>query len=426
MAKLERCHKEELYVIGFVPNYLIPNKRSDALDPFLEPLIRELEDGFVDGIQVDYKFPTANILPGRAIIRHLLLCWKGDHNGQCETGKFIKCGKKACRRCQLEAVWVQASNHYYYPGFRKQGRYPNVKKNILENLETLKDIEEEERSSVKADKAKESGYTGLCIFFRLYPLYEFKYDRDLVFDEMHVVSLNVVKHHIQTLLDDKNGDFSDIDWQEVDKRLNNFPWTHEHKTGRLPKAISQRFQFWKAEELSRFAFPAAEVCLFGMLSSSHDHMLVCLSRIVEYVVNHAKNGWTFDTANTFHEMCLRYGSLIEETHGLNKCVITLHSLLHFYEDIQLFSSMDNYSCWTEERAVHHFIRKSNNHKNIEVTFALSEARRELLKIRKVNQESTQPSANKCSSDKVQTKLLVGLICMIFQFGAFSLDLYLIF
>ena len=59
----------------------------------------------------------------------------------------------------------------------------------------------------------------------------------------------------------------------------------------------------------------------------------------------------------------------------------LHSLLHFYKDIQRFGPMDNYSCWTEERAVHSYIKKSNNHKNIEVTFAHSEAHREFIKFR---------------------------------------------
>lgn len=127
MEKLDRCHKDEVYVVGFVPSYLIPNKRSDSLDPFLEPLIRDMEDGFIDGIRVNYKLQIENIAPGSAVIRHLLLCWKGDHNGQCEAGKFIKCGKKACR-CNLEAVWIAASNHYYYPGFRKQGRHSNEKK----------------------------------------------------------------------------------------------------------------------------------------------------------------------------------------------------------------------------------------------------------------------------------------------------------
>lgn len=37
---------------------------------------------------------------GHSVIRHLVLCWAGDHNGQCEVGKFIKFGKSGCRCCK--------------------------------------------------------------------------------------------------------------------------------------------------------------------------------------------------------------------------------------------------------------------------------------------------------------------------------------
>ena len=162
------------------------------MDPFLEPLTRDLEEGFINGIPVNYAATIAGIPSGPTHIRHLL-CWKGDHNGQCEAGKFIKCGKKGCRRCNLQGVFVPATNHYYYPGFRLQGRFPNGEKSIVNSLDVLQDIEEEERITVKQEKSKNTGYTGLSIFHRLYPLYHFQYDKDFVYDEMHGLPLNVVK-----------------------------------------------------------------------------------------------------------------------------------------------------------------------------------------------------------------------------------------
>ena len=50
MSKANRCKAEEVYVIGFVPAYLIPNKMPIALDPFLHPLIEDIEAGFIDGL----------------------------------------------------------------------------------------------------------------------------------------------------------------------------------------------------------------------------------------------------------------------------------------------------------------------------------------------------------------------------------------
>ena len=63
--------------------------RSQALDPFLEPLIKDLEKGFINGIPLNYAATVTGIPPGPTRICHLLLCWKGDHNGQCEVGNFI-------------------------------------------------------------------------------------------------------------------------------------------------------------------------------------------------------------------------------------------------------------------------------------------------------------------------------------------------
>ena len=386
MSKVHRCHTDEIYVVGFVPSYLIPKKRSQALDPFLEPLIKDLEEGFINGIPVNYAATIAGIPSGPTHIRHLLLCWKGDHNGQCEAGKFIKCGKKGCRRCKLQGVFVPASNHYYYPSFRLQGRFPTEEKSILDSLEVLKDIEEEERITVKQEKSKNTGYTGLSIFPRLYPLYHFLYDKDFVYDEMHGLPLNVVKRQIQCLLE---SDDEDLNWQVVDERLKSFPWTHEHRTGRLPSGITKRFGYWKAEDFNHFAFPAMEACLGDMLQNNPEtrEILCCLACIIEFLSNHARNGWSQADTSTFHEMCVRYAVLVEEAHGVDSCVITLHNLLHFKDDIARFISMDNYSCWTEERAVRRYILASNNHKNIEITFALSEARREFLKLRESKQHA---------------------------------------
>lgn len=78
--------------------------------------------------------------------------------------------------------------------------------------------------------------------------------------------------------------------------------------------------------------------------------------------------------------------LVEEAHGPQHCVISLHNLQHFREDIQKFSGLDNYSCWVKERAVKRYIRQSNNHKNIEITFAATEIRREVLKARGSKEE----------------------------------------
>lgn len=124
--------------------------------------------------------------------------------------------------CLSKGVYIPASQHYYYPDNRYQAHFPPQSKDILTNLELLTEIEEEERVTVKLNKAKECGYTGLSIMHRLWPLYGFKYDNDLLHDEMHTVQLNIVKAAVDHL---RTNEDNPVDWEEVDRRLEQFPWT---------------------------------------------------------------------------------------------------------------------------------------------------------------------------------------------------------
>lgn len=49
MSKDERNHTDEVYVVGFVPTYKIRKRTAISLDPFLEPVIQEIENGFIEG-----------------------------------------------------------------------------------------------------------------------------------------------------------------------------------------------------------------------------------------------------------------------------------------------------------------------------------------------------------------------------------------
>lgn len=49
LYKKDRNATDEVYVVGFVPSHMLPKKQPNALDPFLEPLISEIENIFIDG-----------------------------------------------------------------------------------------------------------------------------------------------------------------------------------------------------------------------------------------------------------------------------------------------------------------------------------------------------------------------------------------
>lgn len=54
VSKQDRQHTVEVYTVGFVPSYLLPDSRPVSLDPFLDPLVRDFEDGFIEGYSYSY------------------------------------------------------------------------------------------------------------------------------------------------------------------------------------------------------------------------------------------------------------------------------------------------------------------------------------------------------------------------------------
>eukprot|EP00111_Clytia_hemisphaerica_P012099 TCONS_00035538-protein len=106
MEKLHRSKNDHIYTTTFVPEHALPNKEPNALDPFLEPLITELEELFIDGLEVKYPIDVGNLKAGNCTIRCLLICWTGDYPAQCQIGKFSCRGTYGCRvdKCKGESV----------------------------------------------------------------------------------------------------------------------------------------------------------------------------------------------------------------------------------------------------------------------------------------------------------------------------------
>ena len=376
MCKEDRQKQCEIFVVGFVPTYLLPERRPVALDPFLLPLIEEIEDGFINGIEVDnYAFSLPQFPSGPAKLRHIVLLVTGDHVAICEMCKALFCGKNPCRRCKCGSTLIPASNHYYYGEYRKSTKYPWPKRNIDDELETLEAIEDEERKTVAQEMAKTAGFTGLSILHRLNVLYGFDYRRHCVFDVMHTIALGVVKKHLSFFLENDL-----LDRSTLQERLSHVPWTAEFLSSRYPSQFS-RMGFWKAEEFQKFAYPISEVVLGGLLPDQHYEAWECLARIVEFLYCQGRNGWTVDSTAIFQDMVLRYNIMVEESQGLNACHVVNHNVTHIHEDVMNFGSPDNYWCYNFERAVKRYISISSNHKNIEITFARTELRREVLKVR---------------------------------------------
>ena len=375
LSRKDRCCTDEVYVVGFVPCYKVPNKRACALDPFLEPLVRDLEDSFMRGTKVKY---ATDVIGGcstvvETVVRCLLLLWTGDYPAQCEVGKFINCGIFPCRRHYLRGTNIANRSTYYIANNRHRIRFPVQPRVLVDEVPRMSQIEEEDRPTVRSSLARQSGYTGLSILHRLHKLYGFNIILDTVFDMMHNIPLNVVSKHLNCYLNEETFDKS-----AFDERLKRMPWTSELKDGRIPKSCSKTGH-WRAEEYRKFAFPASECILGGLIDDEQFKIWVLAARMAEMVYYYGRNGWQEHDLYLFENLAKRHMILVEEQLGLDQCVVTAHNLEHAAEDILRFSSPDNYWCEVYERAVSNYIATSSNKKNIELTFAKAEARRELLK-----------------------------------------------
>lgn len=114
-------------------------------------------------------------------------------------------------------------------------------------------------------------------------------------------------------------------------------------------------------------------------------------------------------------MCSCYNILLEDRYGLTSCHAVNHLLTHVHEDVMYFASPDNCWCYDFERAVARYTSISNNHKNIELTFARAELGQEILKVRaSVNSKSlkdqqTGPLSSQCCASLSELSSIVASI-----------------
>jgi len=122
--------------------------------------------------------------------------------------------------CECTGERYQFTSQYYYGNYCYYSRFLLPQKNLASCIFDMKRAEEEDRISVRASIAKETGFTGLSILHRLYHLYGFNVLIDTVFDAMHNLPLNFGLHYMHYYFDEEI-----MSKQEVYQRLMTIPWT---------------------------------------------------------------------------------------------------------------------------------------------------------------------------------------------------------
>ncbi|MCO5598075.1 hypothetical protein L7F22_052165 [Adiantum nelumboides] len=170
--------------------------------------MEELESLFVEGLEIDYNYPLESIPKLCAMsssrkftARAMLMLVTRDHPAQCKIGSFKEGGQSFCRRCKaIFQADEDTSSGYVYDENRKQFRYPPSRCQPLESLDAISEFErattEMEREAIR----KKSGLSGVSPLWRFYNLYGFNPHLDLVYDCMHILSLNMFSKYINALM----------------------------------------------------------------------------------------------------------------------------------------------------------------------------------------------------------------------------------
>lgn len=68
---------------------------------------------------------------------------------------------------------------------------------MKDEIPKMIEVEQEERRTVFENLSREIGFLGVSLLHRLNALYGFDVLQDVVFDAMHLISLNIVKRRVQ-------------------------------------------------------------------------------------------------------------------------------------------------------------------------------------------------------------------------------------
>lgn len=284
--------------------------------------------------------------------------------------KISKCG---CRRCKLTGKQSEHSYHYYCGDNHSHCRYPWESRDVEVKQENFYDVDNETCTSVRKRWSSDKGFTGTSLLQKyLYPLYGFDVLQHTVIDIFHTIPLNLCKNQVQRLLE-----------LELLDQIKNFPWATELKTGTVPAAVGRDGKglgFWKAECFQKFAYLMLECILEGKPQNLNELEILCsVARFTELHFNSGRDGWDDQMIEMHKVQAKRINVKFEETQGLDMCTISVHNLLHVHEDILNFSATYNYWCAVFERAVKDYVKRPNNCKGVEGTYAKAEAHRDYVK-----------------------------------------------
>ena len=203
MQKSERAGNKMSGVYSFIPVHQLPTGNLHKLDAFFEPLIEDLCSLYIDSEQVLYAkkdFVCSEGEESTPTLRVIPLLLTADMIAHAEVGLVCSSGKSCCRRCMVEADYI---NNHNRPGdFQYRSVYPCQPKSAEEIRCQGKKADCAKTNQEKHSIRSKYGVTGESPLYTLYDLCGLDPIKDGVIDIMHALSLNLVKSELKRILAD--------------------------------------------------------------------------------------------------------------------------------------------------------------------------------------------------------------------------------
>ncbi|MCO5579010.1 hypothetical protein L7F22_032861 [Adiantum nelumboides] len=359
---------------------------GDLFHVFLQPLVRELERLFVKGFDLTFNYSPSLIdlaLPSskKTTARAMLMVVTGDHPAQCKIGLFKDGGQHFCRRDKAIAS-LDSSNpsfvgRYIYDKTRLQCRYPPPKRTMAEMQKALSLSVKTTSQSQRDDILKNAGLSGKSSLWRLNDLYGFDLSLDLVYDTMHILSLNIFQKHISLLMRNSSSEMKRKIDDITARALSCVPPALRY--GRWPRYPSKYHESYKAEENQKFiqwCLPFVLCEVDGLPSDIQDLGLLLID-IAHLFFNYTRDhGWTNKTIEVARTLLSSWRVRSEEAFGANSSPLEhVAGSGEILDDVLRHGNHDVIWCFLYERLVSTYVNIKSNNKESEISFTNFHRRR---------------------------------------------------
>lgn len=196
----------------------------------------------------------------------------------------------------------------------------------------------------KEEALRDAGLSGISILWKLFHLYGFDISKDLVYDVMHILSLNLFQKYIRKLISNASTTMKRAIDKAVKEVANAIPKTILN-AGRWPYTPSKHYKMFKAEECQKFI----QWCLPHILNVLHDKINEADVKIGLLLIDIAhiffdctrEKGWTTHDIQVCRTLLLSWRILSEEYDGPNSSPLEhVAGSCLFYEILSILERND--------------------------------------------------------------------------------------